>query len=272
VVTLHDLQYRAYPEYFSAAKRRYLSLSQGRSLRRAAVVAAISEYTRGDAIRAFDLDPAKVVVIPPVVAPVQVPDDAARLRAELGLTRDFVLYPAAAYPHKNHETLLRAFARVVGDGGRDVDLVFTGATGAGAWGSARSTAPLITALASEVGVDRVRLLGYVSAPQLAALYAGALALVFPSRFEGFGLPVAEAMSVGCPVIAAKATALPTLVGDGGVLVGADDVDGWAREIARVVDDPVVRERLAAAGRARFAELAAADSVERLVDVYRKVAA
>jgi alpha-1,3-rhamnosyl/mannosyltransferase len=270
VVTLHDLQYRAYPEYFSAAKRRYLSFSQGRSLRRAAVVAAISEYTRGDAIRAFDLDPAKVVVIPPVVAPVQVPDDAARLRADLGLTRDFVLYPAAAYPHKNHETLLRAFARVAD--GRDVDLVLTGATGAGAWGSAHSTAPVITALTSELGLgDRVRALGYVSAAQLAALYAGALALVFPSRFEGFGLPVAEAMSVGCPVIVAKATALPALVGDGGVLVGADDADGWAREIARVIDDPVVRERLAAAGRARFAESAGADSVERLVDVYRKAA-
>jgi alpha-1,3-rhamnosyl/mannosyltransferase len=273
VVTLHDLQYLAYPEYFSPPKRRYLQLSQGRSLRRARFVAAISEYTRVDAIGAFGLDPAKVVVVPPVVTAVQVPDDAARVRAELGLTRDFVLYPAAAYPHKNHETLLRAFARVVCDGGRDVDLVLTGASGAGAWGSAHSTAPLITALATELGIgDRVRALGYVSAAPLAALNAEAVALVFPSRFEGFGLPVAEAMSVGCPVIAAKATALPALVCSGGVLVSPDDVYGWAREMARVLDDPVVREKLAEAGRARFAELAAADSVERLVDVYRKAAA
>jgi alpha-1,3-rhamnosyl/mannosyltransferase len=272
VVTLHDLQYLAYPEYFSAAKRRYLRLSQGSSLRRAAFVAAISEFTRDDAIRAFDLDPAKVVVVPPVVTPMRVPDDAARVRAELGLTRDFVLYPAAAYPHKNHETLLRAFAQVVDDG-RDVDLVLTGATGAGAWGSAHSTVPRITALAAQLGVgDRVRTLGYVPAAQLAALYAEAVALAFPSRFEGFGLPVAEAMSVGCPVIAADATALPALVAGGGVLVDPDDVDGWAREIARVTDDPVVREKLSQAGRARFAELAAADSVERLVDVYRKAVA
>jgi alpha-1,3-rhamnosyl/mannosyltransferase len=194
------------------------------------------------------------------------------VRAELGLTRDFVLYPAAAYPHKNHETLLRAFAQVVDDG-RDVDLVLTGATGAGAWGSAHSTVPRITALAAQLGVgDRVRTLGYVPAAQLAALYAEAVALAFPSRFEGFGLPVAEAMSVGCPVIAADATALPALVAGGGVLVDPDDVDGWAREIARVTDDPVVREKLSQAGRARFAELAAADSVERLVDVYRKAVA
>lgn len=271
VVTLHDLQYLSYPEYFSAAKRRYLQFSQGRSLRRARFVAAISEFTRGDAVRAFGLDPAKVVVIPPVVTPIQIPDDAARVRADLGLTCDFVLYPAAAYPHKNHETLLNAFATAAT--GRDVDLVLTGATGAGAWGSAHSTASRIAALAGELGIrDRVRLLGYVSAGQLAALYAGALALVFPSRFEGFGLPVAEAMSAGCPVIAADATALPAIVGEGGVLVGPDDVDGWAREMTRVIDDRVVRDKLADAGRARFAELAAADTVERLVDVYRKAVA
>lgn len=269
VVTLHDLQYLAYPEYFSAAKRRYLRVAQGRSLRRARFVAAISDFTRDDAISAFDLDPAKVVTIPPVVQPIQIPDDAARVRAGLNLVRDFVLYPAAAYPHKNHETLLRAFARVVDDG-RDVDLVLTGATGAGAWGSARSTAPTIPALAAQLGVaDRVRVLGYVSAAQLAALYAEAVALVFLSRFEGFGLPVVEAMSVGCPVVAARATALPALVGDGGVLVDPDDIDGWAREMARVIDDRVVREELSQAGRARFAELAATDTVERLVDVYRK---
>ena len=80
------------------------------------------------------------------------------------------------------------------------------------------------------------------------------------------------MSVGCPVIAADATALPALVGDGGLLVDPDDVDGWARELARVIDDHVVRAKLADAGRARFAELAAADTVDRLVDLYRKALA
>lgn len=271
VVTLHDLQYLAYPEYFSAPKRRYLQLSQGRSLRRAAAVAAISDFTRDDAIRAFDLDPAKVVMIPPVVTPMRIPDDAAQVRADLMLMGDYLLYPAAAYPHKNHETLLRAFASIAK--GRDTRLVLTGATGAGAWGSAHSTLPRINALCAELGiVGRVGMLGYLADFQLAALYDGAVALAFPSRFEGFGLPVAEAMSVGCPVIAANTTALPALVGDGGVLVDPDDVDGWARELARVIDDRVVREKLADAGRARFAELAAADTVDRLVDVYRKAVA
>jgi glycosyltransferase involved in cell wall biosynthesis len=204
--------------------------------------------------------------------PVRIPGDAEQLRAQLGVTGDYLLYPAAAYPHKNHETLLRAFAAVLAKG-RDVDLLLTGATGAGAWGSARSTAPRISQLAAELGVGgRLRVLGYVSSSQLGALYGSAVALAFPSRFEGFGLPVAEAMSVGCPVIAADATALPALVGDGGVLVDPDDVDGWARELARVIDDHVVREKLADAGRARFAELAAADTVDRLVDVYRKAVA
>ena len=271
LVTLHDLQYLAYPEYFSAPKRRYLQLSQGRSLRRAAFVAAISDFTRADAIRAFALDPAKVVVVPPVVTPMAVSDDAVQLRADFGVVGDFLLYPAAAYPHKNHETLLRAFASIAK--GRDISLVLTGATGAGAWGSAHSIAPRITELIGELDIaERVRVLGYVSTAQLAALYSEAVALTFPSRFEGFGLPVVEAMSVGCPVIAANSTALPAVVGDGGVLVDPDDVDGWARELARVIDDHVVREKLADAGRARFAELAAADTVDRLVDVYRKAVA
>jgi glycosyltransferase involved in cell wall biosynthesis len=273
VVTLHDLQYLAYPEYFSAAKRRYLSLMQARSLERAAVVMAVSEFTRGQAIDAFNLDAAKVVVVPPVMRPlppVAIARRAALLR-DLGLRGEFIVYPAAMYPHKNHAVLLKAFADVVKT--RDVTLVLTGAVGAGAWGSAHSTKTELAELATRLGIERrLRLPGYVTTEQLSALYGGAAMLAFPSRFEGFGFPVVEAMAAGCPVVAADATALPDLVGDAGILVDPDDVGGWARAISSVLTNNAERKELADAGRERAATLAAMDPAQQLVDVYRQAVA
>ena len=271
VVTLHDLQYLSYPAYFSTAKRRYLAMTQGRSLKRAEVVTAVSDFTRTQAIEAFDLDAAKVVVVPPVVPLMPAVSDDRRedLLAELGVHAPYILYPAATYPHKNHAMLLEAFAAVTKT--EDVSLVLTGAVGAGAWGSAHSTRADLADLVARLGIDdQVQALGYVTSEQLAALYTGASMLAFPSRFEGFGIPVLEAMAAGCPVIAANATALPSLVGDAGVLVDPDDGPGWARAMSDLLADDAARRRLSDAGRARAAELAAIDPVQLLVDVYARV--
>jgi glycosyltransferase involved in cell wall biosynthesis len=272
VVTLHDLQYLSYPAYFSAAKRRYLAATQRSSLKRAEVVMAVSDFTRAQAIEAFDLDAGKVVVVPPVIRPLPAVSDQRRATVlrELDVRGDFILYPAATYPHKNHDVLVKAFAEVVKN--HDVSLVLTGAIGAGAWGSAHSTRAKISDLVARLGLDRhVRMPGYVTAEQLAALYHDASMLAFPSRFEGFGIPVVEAMSAGCPVIAADATALPALVGDAGLLVSPDDVGGWADAMIGLLDSPEARARLSDAGRARAAELAAVDSVARVVDAYHRAA-
>jgi glycosyltransferase involved in cell wall biosynthesis len=272
VVTLHDLQYLAYPDYFSAAKRRYLAATQGSSLKRARVVMAVSDFTRLQAIEAFGLDADKVIVVPPVIRPLPVMSEQRRAAVldGLGVHGEFVLYPAANYPHKNHAVLVNAFAEVVKN--HDVSLVLTGAVGAGAWGSAHSTRAEISDLVARLGLDRrVRMPGYVTAEQLAALYHDASMLAFPSRFEGFGIPVVEAMSAGCPVIVADATALTALVGDTGVVIDPDNVGAWADAMNGLLDNPDTRQRLADAGRARAAELAAVDSVALVVDAYHRAA-
>jgi alpha-1,3-rhamnosyl/mannosyltransferase len=100
------------------------------------------------------------------------------------------------------------------------------------------------------------------------LLAGAVGLVYPSRFEGYGLPLAEAMALGCPVIASSATALPEVVGDAGLVIGPDDVAGWTAAMLRLLDDETLRSRLVAAGRERVRSLSPGESARRLVAAYR----
>jgi glycosyltransferase involved in cell wall biosynthesis len=116
--------------------------------------------------------------------------------------------------------------------------------------------------------DRVRRLGRISDGDLDRLLAGAVGLVYPSRYEGYGLPLAEAMAVGCPVIASSATALPEVVGDAGLLVDPDDVAGWTDAMLRLLDDGTLRARLIAAGRERTRGLTPNETARRLVAAYR----
>jgi glycosyltransferase involved in cell wall biosynthesis len=271
VVTIHDLQYLVYPRNFSVLKRAYLRAAQGRAVRRARVVCTVSEFT-GRHVRAAFPAAGRVVVIPPLLLPPPEPTDADReaVDALLRNVGTFILYPAAFYPHKNHRVLIEAFARFAHR--RAVQLVFTGAAGAGAWGSARSTESEIRALAARHRLnDRVKFFGHLPRPHLVELYRRAAVLAFPSRFEGFGLPVLEAMAHGVPVAAARAASLPELVGDAGLLVDPEDILGWADALERLLDDDAERRRCADAGRRRAAEFAAPRSVDRQVAVYREVA-
>jgi alpha-1,3-rhamnosyl/mannosyltransferase len=154
--------------------------------------------------------------------------------------------------------LLEALARTP-----DLGLVLLGGQG--------RAEPDVAGAITRLGLaDRVVRPGRVSDADRDGCYRAALATVFPSRYEGFGAPVLEAMDVGCPVLAADATALPEVVGDGGWLLPPTDVDAWAAALARVRDDGDERARLAAAGRSRAARYPGAVSARALLAAYRSV--
>ncbi len=266
VVTVHDLQPLVIPENFGMVKSRYLSYAIPRSVKAARTVIAPSEYVRGELLRQFQLDPDRVVAVsagyevPRLPSPddPRVPDTVREL---LAAEARFFVYPAVTHPHKKHETVLRAFAQLRDDGG-DAWLVLTG----GAGKAASEVQQLVADL--DIG-DRVRHLGRIDREVLDLLIARAEALVFPSEFEGFGIPILEAMALGCPVIAADATAVPEVVGSAGILVPPGDIGAWARVMGDRLAGTPPRAEAAAAGREQAARFAWERSGERLELVYRK---
>jgi glycosyltransferase involved in cell wall biosynthesis len=263
VVTVHDLQPWAMPEHFSLLKRAYLRSMVPRSVRRARAVVTLSEWARRDLADRLAVDPDRIFCVPPGVdEPVAAVDDEDDvLRAYQLVGRPFFLYPAITYPHKNHETLARAFAMVVAEH-PDAVMVLTGGRG--------PAEVDLRSLLHELGVaTSARRTGRIPARHLDVLYRHAAALTFPSRYEGFGLPVLEAMSRGCPVLAARTGALPEVVGRGGELLDETDTRAWAGAMGRLLVDPAERQRLVGRARQRAADFSWDRAVDRMADVYRR---
>jgi glycosyltransferase involved in cell wall biosynthesis len=242
VVTLVDVQERHFPDFFAPADHWNRGLHFEGSTRRADAVVTISEFSRASIARHHGIDPDRIHVahLCPDPRLLSAPDpDPAFVRS---LPEGFVLYPANAWRHKNHELLLRAACRLR-DEGLVVPLVFTGHDQPGGY-------PLAQRL-RELGLqDQARVLGFVGVPELAHLYRSARLLAFPSLFEGFGLPLVEAMALGCPVVAADTSSIPEVVGDAALLFDPHDAASCAATLRRGLQDLALREGLKAAGRER----------------------
>jgi alpha-1,3-rhamnosyl/mannosyltransferase len=263
MVTIHDLQPFSSPEHFSRVKRAYLTAIVPGSVRRAEVVVTLSEFTRQDVAERIGIEPDRIRLVSPGIDPPAPIDERAieRVRAHHGLgRRPFFLYPAITYPHKNHINLVRAFASIAA-ADPDPLLVLTGGV-AGAEPELR--AEIVRLRLS----DRVVRTGRIPADDLEALFSSATAVTFPSRYEGFGLPALEAMSRGVPVIASSSTALPEVVGDAGLLVDPDDIDGWSEAMTMLLGDRDRSGDLVARGRERAARFSWSASAEALVAAYR----
>ena len=266
LVTIHDLQPLLFPENFGPVKRRFSRVVVPRSVRAAELVLAPSDHTRRTIVELLDVDRDRVRVVPHGVRTVDPATQAdatteQRLRERYRIEGPYFLYPAITYPHKNHLVLVRAFARLVAARSEPVTLVLAG-------GSARME-PEITAAVRDAALgERVRRVGRIPRSDLDALFDRAAGLVFPSRFEGFGIPVLEAMSRGCPVVVAEDTALPEVVGDAGILLPPDDPDAWTAAMGHLLDDPDDAARLARAGRSRAADFSWDRAAAALADAYK----
>jgi alpha-1,3-rhamnosyl/mannosyltransferase len=261
VLTIHDLQPFDLPENFSPIKRRYLHVAVGRSARAARLVLTPSEFVRRSVIDRFGLAADRVLAIPHGVERLTRGTPVDVLRERYDLPGPWFLHPAITYPHKNHEVLVRAFPEVLA-AHPDATLVLTGAAG--------SHEAKVMAAVDRLGLPtRVRRTGRISGADVAGLYDGATGLTFPSVYEGFGLPVLEAMARGCAVVAADATALPEVVGTAGRLLAADDVHAWSQAMIELIEDDAERERLRAAGLARAAELTWDHTAAAVVAAHRR---
>jgi glycosyltransferase involved in cell wall biosynthesis len=263
IVTLHDLQPMTHPERFGFIKRTYIRWIAPRSLRSAVAVACLTRFTAQDAIQRVGVHRNRIHIVPcGIETDVEAPDPVVQnsVLDRYGiLDRRYVLYPAITYAHKNHEMLVASFARVCGDR-PDTMLVLTGGSG--------PNEEVVQAAIDAYGLrGRVVRPGRVPESDLDVLYRNAHMLVFPSLYEGFGLPALEAMSRGCPVIASRVGGLPEVTGNAAVLLDPFDTAGWVTAMADLFDHPSRRIELSRRGRLRAAEFRWPDSARSLASLY-----
>jgi glycosyltransferase involved in cell wall biosynthesis len=266
VTTVHDLIPLRLPAVVPARHRWAVRCLLGGALRRADRVIAVSEVTRQEILARYRLPPERVVVVPEAAGPEFRPPTAETLaaaRARYGLERPYVLSVGLLEPKKNLVALLDAVARLrrAGEWGT-AELLVVGARG---WG------PDPAARAHALGLaDTVRFLGGVPDHDLPALYGGARAFAFPSLWEGFGLPVLEAMASGTPVVASDRGALPELTAGAALLV-EPRAEPLADALGRLLADGALRARLRAAGLARAAAFSWERTARETLQVYRAAA-
>ncbi len=265
VLTIHDLSFERYPDQTMPGMLDYLKQVVPRSVRRAAAVIAVSEATRQEIVALYGTPAEKITAVPhgvdPRFAPQAAPGEAIRAKYRLPAESPLVLTVGTMQPRKNHLGLVRAWARVEAAG----TLVIAGGKG---WAY-----DAVYEEVARLGIaERVIFAGYVDDADLPALYRTADVFAFPALYEGFGLPVLEAMACGTPVVTSNVSSLPEVAGEAALLVDPLDVDALAAAIAHLLGDTALRGSLRAKGLARAQAFSWQRAAAQVWEVYTRLLA
>jgi glycosyltransferase involved in cell wall biosynthesis len=253
VITIHDLTYKRFPELLQKETLHNLEAHMPREIAAADAIICVSESTREDLLRYYQLDPRRTVAIH---SGVSVPSPGSRVP---GLPSRYILFVSTIEPRKNLGVLLDAFERLKQRGAYSGALVVVGRVG---WKSEE--------LVPRLRGRDVHHLDYLSPDVLASVYSKADIFVFPSIYEGFGFPLLEAMAFGVPSIAARSSSLPEIGGDAALYFDPNDARELEKQIERLSDDPALREDLIVRGRRRAAGFRWDAAAARTFEVFRRV--
>jgi len=263
VLTVHDLIFRRYPQHHKPLNRWYLNATMPLYCRRADHIIAVSERSKRDVIEAYGVAPDKITVIYEAADPrfcPQSPEAVAAARARYRLPERYLLFVGTIEPRKNLGRLLQAFERLHAAGLTDA-LVIVGKRG---W----LYDDFFAALENSPARQAVIFPGFVPDADLPAVYAGAQALVFPSLFEGFGLPVLEAMACGTPVVCSATSSLPEIAGEAALLVDPTSTETLTDALIRVLRDDALAAALRERGWIQAGRFTWQETARRTLDLYR----
>lgn len=269
VVSIHDLSFEHLPETFNRRSRTQLRLTVRRSARKAARIIALSNHGRQDIVSTYGVLPETVTTIPIAAPrtfqPVVDKTELQRVRDTYGIDGQYILTVGSIQPRKNLRRLISSYS-YLRHARPDSNLPKLVLVGKRAWLYDET----LQAIQDNGLLDSIILTGYVPERDLPALYSGAVCFVYPSYFEGFGLPPLEAMQCGVPVIAGNRTSLPEVVGDAGLLVDPFDVRALGEAIGDLISNSDFRENLRAKGLARARRFDWRETARRTLDVYKEV--
>lgn len=269
VLTVHDISFAVHPEFFTYRDRVLLDTLVAPALRSADRVITDVPFTKNEFIRIYSLDPERIEVIPLAADPryqcMDAHDCSRFVQEQHDLHEDFILYVGTLQPRKNVETLVRAYTLFRQRTNLPHKLVMVGKP-------KYRFGPVFDAIEASGLTEDILFTGFVPEESLPRYYNAAALFVFPSRYEGFGLPVLEAMACGTPVITTNVSSLPDVAGNAAILVDPDDVEGFAEAMAGVLGDEAKAEQMRTAGLARAAEFSWERTARETLDVYAKVLA
>lgn len=267
VALIADLSSEHHPETFDADECRAMQTSTRRSAAAADHIIAPSQYTANDIIKTYRLEPEKVTRIYHAASSRfrRIDDEAelSRIKKKYGISDNYILGVGTIQPRKNLSRLIEAYSNLKGRGIELPKLVLAGKIG---W----LHGEIVEAISRLGLADRVQFTGYVPDDDLPGLYSGSLFFVYPSYFEGFGLPPLEAMQCGTPVITGNLTSLPEVVGDAGIMVDPFDVGAIANAMKSLLSDADLRKSLSEKGIERAKKFSWTDAARQTLKIFEKV--